>query len=204
MDGELNGRVVGLERRVRQLTRCLIVMIIFIIAIIGIVNLRSAGSPHRLAITDRDGNEVAVLRAYGSLPGLSISKDDDGRLTTNLGEIKAEPNLRLFDENGNAALLLCYDQFGSRLSLRDPDANMGAVLKLTEDGPGLWLYLHTGEIGKGEVTSALLSLDDIGLRLWILDDRGKRGPSLRLAQDVNNKPCLELLDEHGKTVWSAQ
>lgn len=206
MDRELNGRVVGLERRIRQLTGCIIVMIIFIIAIvlIGIVNLRSAGSPHRLAITDRDGNEVAVLRAYGSLPGLSISKDDDGRLTTKLGEIKAEPNLRLFDENGNAALLLCYDQFGSRLSLRDPKGRMGAVLQLNEEGPGLWLYLHTGEVTKGEVISALLSLDENGPRFWLLDDRGKRGPSLRFTRDENNAPRLELLDDQGNTVWSAK
>lgn len=200
MDRELNGRVLGLERRVRQLTGCIIVMIIFIIAVvlIGIVNLRSGGSPHRLAITDREGNEVAVLRAYGSVPGFHLLKGPDSRPIAKRGEVKPEPNLRLFDESGIETVELSYGQFGPKLSLTDPDAKRGAVLALQEEGPALWFWL-------AEATgSALLSLDEYGPRLWLLDHRGKRGPSLRFTKDVNNKPRLELLDDHGKTVWSAQ
>lgn len=199
MDRELNGRVVGLERRVRQLTGCIIVMIIFIIAIvlIGIVNLRSAGSPHRLAITDRDGNEVAVLRAYGSVPGFRLLKGPDDRPIAKWGEVKPEPNLRLFDESGIETVELSYGQFGPKLSLTDPDAKMGAVLALQEEGPSLWFWL-------AEATgSALLSLDEYGPRLWLLDDRGKRGPSLRFTKDVNGVPHLQLLDDHGSTIWCA-
>lgn len=202
MDRELNGRVVGLERRIRQLTGCIIVMIIFIIAIvlIGIVNLRSAGSPHRLAITDRDGNEVAVLRAYGSVPGFRLLKGPDGRPIAKWGEVKPEPNLRLFDESGIETVELSYGQFGPKLSLTDPDAKMGAVLALQEEGPSLWFWLAEGE----SASSSSSSLDEYGPRFWLLDDRGKRGPSLRFTKDVNNKPRLELLDDHGKTVWSTQ
>ena len=199
MDRELNGRVVGLERRVRQLTGCIIAMIIFIIAIvlIGIVNLRSVGSPHRLSITDRGGNEVAVLRAYSSLPGLRLLKGPDGKPIPKLGEVKPEPNLRLFDESGIDTVELSSGQFGQKLSLRDPEAKMGAVLALQEEAPVLWFWLAEGE------GSSLLSLDEYGPRLWLLDDRGKRGPSLRLTKDVNDVPCLQLLDDHDNTIWSA-
>jgi len=198
MDGELNGRVVGLERRVRQLTGFIIVMIIFILAIvlIGVVKLRSATSPGRLAITDRNGNEVAVLRAYGSLPGLRFLKGPEGKLIPKLGEVKPEPNLRLFDERGIDTVRLSSGQFGQKLSLTDPEAKMGAVLALQGEAPSLWFWLAEGE------GSSLLSLDEYGPRLWLLDDRGKRGPSLRFTKDINNKPRLVLLDELGKTVWS--
>lgn len=120
MDEDLIARVVGLERRTRRLTGCIIVVIMFLIAIllVGVVELNSVSNPRRLAIIDREGNEVALLRAYGSLPGLRLLKGPDGWPIPQVGEVKPEPNLRLFDDSGNVVVLLCYDQFGSRLSLR--------------------------------------------------------------------------------------
>ena len=198
MDWDVDTRISRLEKRIRCLTGLIILLIVavIIIALHWLVNLRGVTSAETLAVVDRNGNEVAQLRAYGSLPGLSISKGPDGKPTPKLGEIKPEPNLRLFDENGNIGVLLSYGQFGPKLSLRDPDAKMGAVLALQEEAPSLWFWLAEG---KG---SALLSLDEYGPRLWLLDDRGKRGPSLRFIKDINDVPHLQLLDDHGSTIWS--
>lgn len=201
MNWDLNTRVLRLEKLTRWLTAINLLLILALITI-GILyqrsNLKDVVRAENLAIVDWNGNEVAVLRAYGSMPGFRLLKGPDGRPIAKWGEVKPEPNLRLFDESGIETVELSYGQFGPKLSLTDPDAKMGAVLALQEEGPALWFWL-------AEATgSALLSLDEYGPRLWLLDHRGKRGPSLRFTKDVNNKPRLELLDDHGKTVWSAQ
>lgn len=205
MDVELNNRVVALEKRVRKLKGCIVVMIISIIAIVlkGTVDFSPwSVTTDYLAITDTDGNEVAVLMPYGSLPGFYLSEGPDGEPTASLGEVKPEPSLRLSDKSGHVGVELCYDQFGPRLSLSGPEGKMEAVFSLQEEAPAMWFYRSTGDVRKGEGSSVLFSLDEVGPRLWILDQKGKRGPSLRFIKDTNDVPHLQLLDYQGNAIWS--
>lgn len=114
MNWDLNTRVLRLEKLTRWLTAINLLLILALITI-GILyqrsNLKDVVRAENLAIVDWNGNEVAQLRAYGSLPGLRLLKGPDGKPIPKLGEVKPEPNLRLFDESGIDTVELSSGQF---------------------------------------------------------------------------------------------
>ena len=157
MDMNMSKKISILENRTRHLIWISVfIIILLVIETIGIINIRKYEVPQFLTILDRDGEEVITFRAYSSVPGLYIKEGIDGRLITEIGTPKPEPNLRFFSPSGIETIEISSGQFGEKLSLNNPENKMGAVLALQKEGPSLWFWMEESK------NSSLLSLDENG------------------------------------------